>query len=357
MTEVVTTHEGSVVQRWVLDNGTLRVEIITLGGIITALHAPDVRGARADVVLGFDTPEGYLGEHPYFGALIGRVAGRLGGASFALDGRVYGLVANDGPNALHGGPRGLHRAVWAARSAPGSDGPALELTHRSPAGEGGYPGNLDLRVVYELRGDTLRLDYHATTDAPTLVNLTSHPYFNLAGAESGSVLAHRVEIEAEAYTPVGPSLLPTGEIAPVRDTPLDFTSPHAIGERIAALDSTGGYDHNFVLRRAGVLSRAARVTDPASGRVLEVSTTEPGLQFYSGNQLDGSIVGKRGTAYRRHQGFCLEAQHFPDAPHHPGFPSIVLRPGDEYKQTTEYHFSIEGASHRSGRGDPAGGGA
>ena len=338
-TTVGETRSGAPVERWLLENGTLGVELLTLGGIITALRAPDAQGVQEDVVLGFDDLDGYLDGHPYFGALIGRVANRLGNARFTLDGREHQVVANEGLNALHGGPHGFDTAVWTARDASTPEGPAVDLRYRSPAGESGYPGTLETLVNYALRGGTLRLEYRASTDSATPVNLTNHLYFNLAGAASGSILRHELALEADAYTPVDDALLPTGEILPVRGTPFDFSHPHPIGERLAELGAIGGYDHNFVLRGSGSLALAARAVDPASGRVLEVATTEPGLQFYSGGQLDGSIRGKRGAVYQRYQGFCLEAQHFPDAPHHRSFPSVILRPGETYTQTTEYRFS------------------
>jgi len=337
------TKDGTPVELYVLTNGRVTAKVMTYGAILTEIHVPDRRGTSADVALGFDTLEGYLGKHPYFGATVGRVANRIARGKFTLEGKEYTVAVNNGPNSLHGGLKGFDKVVWKAEDVSGPDGPAVKLTYRSPDGEEGYPGNLTASVTFTVTSDdALRLDYTATTDKDTPVNLTNHSYFNLAGPASGTILKHELLLEADEYTPVDDTLIPTGEIAPVRGTPLDFTTPTAIGARIDQLKGDpGGYDHNFVLRSGGGKSPAlaARVYEPESGRVMEVFTTEPGVQFYSGNFLDGSDTGKGGVAYRKHQGLCLEAQHFPDSVHHPNFPSIILKPGDTYKQTTIYKFS------------------
>jgi aldose 1-epimerase len=299
------------------------------------------------VILGFDSFEPYLKGSPYFGSLIGRYGNRIGGGQFRLDGRVYTLPKNDGPNTLHGGERGFDKVVWTAREVAGKDGPAVELSYLSPDGDQGFPGTLRARVTYTLtEANELRIAYEATTDKPTVVNLTNHAYFNLAGPGGGDILSHLLFVDADRFTPVGPGLIPTGELHGVAGTPFDFRTPTPIGARIAAKDAqlelAGGYDHNYVLNgEAGTLRLVARVSEPGSGRVLEVLTTEPGIQFYSGNFLDGSVVGKGGRAYKHRYGFCLETQHFPDSPNQPGFPSTVLRPGETYSTTTIYRFSAQ----------------
>jgi aldose 1-epimerase len=336
---------GEPVDQHVLTNGPgMRVKILTYGGIVQSIEVPDRSGATTNVVLGFDEVQGYR-DHPdpYFGALIGRYGNRIAAGRFTLDGAGYALPANNGPNSLHGGAAGFDKHVWAATGI-GAD--TLELRHVSPDGDQGYPGTLTVTVRYTVTGDqALRIDYEATTDAPTVVNLTNHSYFNLAGAGSGDVYGHQLQLNATHFTPVGPDLIPTGDLDPVAGTPLDFRHPAAIGGRIRAghpqLRYAGGYDHNFVLDRAGDgLSAAAHVTEPVSGRTLDVLTTEPGLQFYSGNFLDGTITGAGGGLYRQGDGFALETQHFPDSPNRPAFPSTVLRPGDTYRSTTEYRFGV-----------------
>jgi aldose 1-epimerase len=337
--------DGVPVDLYVLTNaGGMTAKIITYGGIVTELRTPDKGGKMANVVLGFDDLDGYLAGHPYFGALIGRVGNRIAGAKFTLDGREYKLAANNGPNSLHGGKKGFDKVVWTAEPIKPPGAVEVRLTYRSPDGEEGYPGNLSATVTYSLTNDNeLRIDYTATTDKATPVNLTHHGYFNLAGPASGTILGHELMIDAEEYTPTDDTLIPTGKIAPVKGTPLDFTKPTAIGARIDQLKGDpGGYDHNYVLRGGGKkLALAARVHEPKTGRVMEVYTTEPGLQFYTGNFLDGKQKGHGGVVYRKHQGFCLEAQHFPDAVHHANFPSIILRPGKTYTQTTVYKFSAK----------------
>jgi aldose 1-epimerase len=326
--------------------GAPKVAITNLGGHVVSILAPDRSGRVADVTLGYRDFAGYLGDTSYLGSLVGRYANRIAKGRFTLDGKTYALALNNGPNSLHGGPTGFQTRVWAPKVVSGPDGDALELTYVSKDGEEGYPGTLTAKVVYSLRADGgLAIDYSATTDAPTIVNLTNHAYFNLAGEGEGTVLGHEMQIEADAFTPVDGTLIPTGEERPVEGTPFDFRRPVAIGARIDAADpqlkAGGGYDHNYVLRgKMGELRLAARVVEPKSGRVLEVLTTEPGLQFYSGNFLDGKVVGKSGKPYVRRGAFCLEAQHFPDSPNRPEWPSVVLRSGQTYRQTTVYRFTV-----------------
>jgi len=338
---------GGAAELFTLTRGGLTVAVTSWGGYVVKILAPDREGKVADVTLGYADAAGYFGDTGYMGALVGRYANRIARGEFTLDGRKYTLARNNGPNALHGGPGGFHKRLWTPKVVSGPDGDAVELTYVSPDGEEGYPGTLTATVVYSLTADGgLRMDYTATTDRATVVNLANHAYFNLAGEGSGDVLGHELRIEADALTPVDETLIPTGESRPVAGTPFDFRKPAAIGARIAADDpqlrAGGGYDHNFVLRgRAGELRLAVRVHEPGSGRVLEVHTTEPGVQFYSGNFLDGSVVGKSGRPYQHRGGFCLEAQHFPDSPNRPEFPSVVLRPGETYRQTTVYRFDVQ----------------
>lgn len=341
------TNDGSTVDQYTLTNAAgMTAKIITYGAILTELDAPDREGKMGDVVLGFDNLKDYIERNPHFGSTVGRVANRIAKGKFTLDGKEYTLAINNGPNSLHGGLKGFDKKVWKAEPKTTANGAAVEFSYLSKDGEESYPGNLTVTVVYTLTNDNaLRIDYTATTDKATPVNLTNHSYFNLAGTKSGDVLNHELMIAADKYTPADDTLIPTGEIKPVKDTPLDFTQPRRIGERIAQLKSYpgGGYDHNFVLSSAvkeePVL--AARVSEPRTGRILEMYTTEPAVQFYTGNYLNGKLTGRGGVAYQKHAGFCLEAQHFPDAVHHDNFPSIILKPGQTYRQTTIYKFSAK----------------
>ncbi len=337
---------GEEVDAWVLRGaGGVEARVVGYGGAIVSLRAPDREGRVADVVLGYDDVQGYVDGQAYFGALIGRYANRIRGGRFRLDGREHALPVNDGPNHLHGGPLGFHRALWSVEPLHTAEGAGLALAHDSPDGDQGYPGAVRARVAYLLtaRGD-LVVDYRATSDRPTPVGFTQHSYFNLTGDPARDVLDHRLRLEADGFTPVDGTLIPTGETAPVAGTPFDFREPAAMGGRIGAghpqLARAGGYDHNFVLRGGG-LRLAARVHEPGSGRVLEVHTTEPGIQFYSGNFLDGTDRGKGGARYGRRCGFCLEPQHFPDSPNQPAFPSAILRPGEFYSSRTVYRFGVE----------------
>jgi aldose 1-epimerase len=322
----------------------MEVTAIAYGGIITSLKVPDRNGTLGDVVLGFDHLEGYLKGHPFFGAIVGRYGNRIGGATFTLDGQTYTLAKNNGPNHLHGGVKGFDKVLWKMAAIAGQN--AIELTRTSPDGEEGYPGNLAVKVTYTLTDrNELIVDYEATTDKATPVNLTQHSYFNLAGEGSGDILGHELTINADRYTPVDATLIPTGEIASVEGTPFDFRQATPIGARINAdhpqLKAGGGYDHNWVLNRSGEgLQLAARVVEPKSGRTLEVRTLEPGVQFYAGNFLDGSITGKGGHVYGHRTGFCLETQHYPDSPNKPNFPSTILQQGQQYKTRTVFTFGV-----------------
>jgi aldose 1-epimerase len=344
--------DGTAVDRYTLDNGRgMVVRVLTYGGILQAIEVPDPGGRPANVALGFAGLDAYLEDNrPFFGALIGRYANRIARGRFRLDGRTHELPVNDPPNSLHGGPEGFDKRRWTATEAGDAAPAGLELAYTSADGEMGYPGTLAVRARYTLGpGNQLRIDYRATTDAPTVVNLTNHTYFNLSGEAAGTIDGHRLRIDAGRYTPTDASSIPTGELARVAGTPFDFTTPRPIGERVEEADEQlafgQGYDHNFVLDRPPGdrgLRPAARVADPASGRALEVLTTEPGVQFYSGNQLDGTLVGAGGAAYGRRAGFALETQHFPDAPNQPAFPSTVLRPGQTYRSATVYRFPVSG---------------
>jgi len=332
--------DGTAVDLYSLSDGKIEVGITTFGGAIVTLRVPDRNGKLDDVVLGCDSVEEYVAQNAHLGAIIGRYANRIAHGSFQLDGKTYSLPKNDGDNTLHGGPHGFDRVVWRAHEIP--DG--LELTYLSKDGDEGFPGNLPTTVRYTLNGGALRIDYSATTDKDTVVNFTNHSYFNLAGQGNGEILKDVVKIDASRMTPVNADLIPTGELKPVEGTPFDFRKPHAIGERIDADDPQLrlglGYDHNFVLDHApGVLSEAAEVYEPTTGRILRVLTTEPGIQLYTGNHLDGSIKGRGGHVYKFRYALCLETQHFPDSPNYPSFPSTELKPGQKFHSVTVYEFS------------------
>ncbi len=339
------TPTGMAVDRYTLHNKHgMEASIATYGGIVTYLSAPDRHGHYADVVLGYDTLEGYLKNSPYFGALIGRYGNRIARGQFTLNGVKYALATNDGPNSLHGGLKGFDKVVWKATEARVTlHGPTLTLTYLSRDGEEGYPGTLTVTAVYTLTNDNaLKVDFTAITDKDTVVNLTHHSYFNLRGR--GDVLDTVVQINAKEYTPVDSTLIPTGELRSVATTPFDFREPVTIGARIDVseeqLKFAGGYDHNWVIDKPeGVLGVMATAYEPETGRVLEVSSTEPGLQFYTGNFLDGSITGKKDWVYARRDAFVMEPQHYPDSPNHPNFPSTALKPGQTYKNTIVYRFS------------------
>ncbi len=342
-----TTGNGEAVDLYTLTNANgIEVRAITYGGIIASLKVPDKNGKFDDVVIGHDNLESYLTKSRYFGALVGRYGNRIGNAKFTLDGVEYKLAVNNGPNHLHGGLKGFDKVVWQAESFDNPDGVGIVFTYTSKDGEEGYPGNLNAKVTYTLTAlDELILDYHATTDKATPLNLTQHTYFNLAGDGKGDILGHEVMLNADHFTPVDKTMIPTGEIRPITGTPMDFTKPTAIGARIDQEDEqlgfAGGYDHNFVINQEEGQgpSLVARVHEPTTGRVMEVYSTEPGVQFYSGNFLDGSITGKSGHVYARRTGFCLETQHYPDSPNKPEFPSSILKPGETYESRTIYKFS------------------
>jgi len=342
------TREGQAVDLYTFTNAQgVEVRAMTYGGIIVSLKVPDRSGKLDDVTLGFDSLEGYLAGHPYFGAIIGRYGNRIGHAKFTLDGVEYKLAANNGPNHLHGGLKGFDKVVWQAEPFDKKDSVGVMFSYASPDGEEGYPANLGVKVTSTLTDkNELAFDYHATTDKATPVNLTNHTYFNLAGPGLRDILGHDLMINADYITPVDSTLIPTGNITSVAGTPFDFRQPTPIGARIDADDEQikygPGYDHNFVLNQKGEgLSLAARVHEPTTGRVMEVYTTEPGIQFYSGNFLDGTLTGKGGHVYKRRFGFCLETQHFPDSPNKPSFPSTILRPGKTYTSRTVYKFLVE----------------
>jgi len=346
-----TLPDGRQTQLFVLENPAgFRAEITDLGGIVVRLLAPDRDGNLADVTLGFDNTTDYLERSPYFGAIIGRYANRIAAGEFVLDGKAYSLTNTSGPGRtrdhLHGGRVGFDEVLWQAEPTTIEGEPALRLGYLSRDGEEGYPGNLNVEVTYTVTDDSsLRIDYRATTDKATPVNLTNHAYFNLRGEGNDTILNHLLSLNAHRFTPVTPDNIPTGKLRPVVGTPFDFLRPHSIGNRIDAeneqLRYGRGYDHNFVLDGGGAnLEWAATVSEPESGRVMEVLTTEPGMQFYTGNFLDGTLKGKSGRPYLRRSGFCLETQHFPDSPNQPDFPSTILRPGATYRSTTVYRFSV-----------------
>lgn len=338
-------NEGAVTGFTLVNRNGVVVKVITLGGIVTEIHTPDRDGKLADIALGFDSLKGYLDGHPYFGCITGRVANRVAGAGFELDGKKFSVSKNLDTDSLHGGALGFDKMHWRPEPFIGSTGPGVKLFAISRDGDQGYPGNLACTVSYTLTNtNELRIDYSATTDKPTPVNLTNHTYFNLAGHDSGDILGQVLQLNADSYTPGDDKLLPTGKIEPVKGTPFDFTKPTAIGERLKqAGGDPVGYDLNYVVAksRSDVPRMVGRVVEPKSGRTLEMYSTEPGVQFYTGNFLDGSLKGKGGAVYEQYQGFCLEAQFFPDAPNQPTFPSIILRPGEEYRQTTIYKFGVD----------------
>jgi aldose 1-epimerase len=346
-TDFGTMPDGQKVSLYTLTNANGAVAKITnYGAIVTELWMPDKNGKPADIVLGFESLSGYLGESPYFGCIVGRYGNRIGKGTFTLDGKTYSLAINNGENHLHGGLKGFDKVVWQATAEQaGKDGVAVTLRYTSKDMEEGYPGTLSVMVVYTLtNANELRIDYTAVTDKATVCNLTHHGYFNLAGQGNGSILNHELMLNADRYTPVDAGLITTGEILPVKGTPMDFTKPTAIGARIdndfEQLKFGGGYDHNWVLNKKGSeMSLAAKVYEPTSGRVMEVWTNEPGVQFYAGNFLDGTLTGKGGKVYQHRYGFCLETQHYPDSPNKPNFPTTTLRPGQTYKTTTVYKFS------------------
>jgi len=340
-----TTKDGKPVDLYTLRNARgVEARIMNYGGIVVSLKVLDKNGQLGDVVLGYDTLAEYEKETPYFGCLVGRYGNRIAKGKFTLNGKEYILATNNPPNALHGGLKGFDKVVWQAHASESKLGPTLELRYLSKDGEEGYPGNLAVTAVYTLTADNaLRLDYTATCDQDTVVNLTQHSYFNLAG--KGDILGHVVYLNADKFTPVDSTLIPTGELRPVDGTPFDFRKPTAIGARVNQADEQlkfgGGYDHNWVInKKPGELALMARVTEPTTGRVLEVLSTEPGLQFYCGNFLDGTLKGKGGWVYQHRNGFCMEPQHYPDSPNQPQFPSVVLKPGHAYRNTIIYRFSV-----------------
>lgn len=343
------THEGRPVNLYTLKNSHgVEVKAMNYGGIIVSIRVPDRKGQFADIVLGHEQLEGYIPNPPYLGAIVGRYANRIANGQFTLDGKTYNLPKNDGPNTLHGGTtRTFNQVVWDAEPLPGKNGVAF--SYLSKDGDDGFPGNLKVKVTYTLTdGNALLIDYEATTDKATPINVSQHSYFNLKGEGNGDILDHEMMINADRFTPVDKNLIPTGEMRPVKGTPMDFTTATRIGSRIddnyEQLQLGHGYDHNFVLNskpKQNDLVLAARVTEPTSGRILEVWTTQPGVQFYTGNFLDGSVTGKEGHVYKRRYGFCLETQHFPDSPNHPKFPNTILRPGETFHQKTVFKFSAK----------------
>jgi aldose 1-epimerase len=346
-----TLANGQSTQLFTLRNAHgIEIQLTNYGGIITSLKTPDRSGHIADIVLGYDNLPAYVANSPYFGAIVGRYANRIARGHFTLDGATYTLAVNNGPNSLHGGLRGFDKVVWNARPFQNQEGQGVALDYTSANGEEGYPGTLHATVTYTLTADDrLIVDYAATTDKATPINLSQHSYWNLVGNASRDILGHVLTINADGITPVDSTLIPTGEIMPVQGTPFDFRTPHAIGERVDQRQNTqirygNGYDHNWVLNRGGAaadaLVLAARVVEPSSGRTMEISTTEPGLQFYSGNFLDGSNIGKGGVVYHFRYGLALETQHFPDSPNHSNFPSTILRPGQQFHSRTVFKFGV-----------------
>ena len=343
------TADGQEVQLFTLTNKNgVEARITNFGGIVVSLKTPDRKGQLADIVLGYDDVKGYEGDTAFFGALIGRYGNRIAKGQFTLNGKTYQIPLNDGPNALHGGPNAFNKKVWTAKDVSTHSTPMLQLTYLSKDGENGFPGNLNVQVTYSLTSNNeLRIDYAATTDKDTVLNLTNHSYFNLKGAGEGDILQHEVRLNANKFTPVDATLIPTGELKPVQGTPFDFRKSTAIGARIDSDDQQlkygWGYDHNWVLNGmgAGQLVIAARVHEPTTGRVIEVLTDQPGVQFYTGNHMDGTIRGKGGKVYPKRGGLCLETQHYPDSPNHPAFPTTTLKAGEKFHSTTIYKFGVE----------------
>jgi aldose 1-epimerase len=342
------TGDGRPVDLYTLTNSHgLELRAMTYGGIIVSLRVPDKNGKLGDIVLGHETLEGYLPNTPYFGVIVGRYANRIANAAFTLDGVKYTLAKNDGPNSLHGGIKGFNQQIWEGKEFKNAKGVGVAFNYLSKDGEEGYPGNLKVKVSYTLTDENqLMVNYEATTDKATPLNLSQHSYFNLAGEGNGDILGHHLMLNADRFTPVDKTLIPTGELRPVKGTPMDFTKPTAIGARInddyEQLVVGHGYDHNWVInRKDDGLTLAAKVHEPTSGRIMEVFTTQPGVQFYSGNFLDGTITGKHGHVYKHRYGLCLETQHYPDSPNHPEFPSSILRPGQTFKSQTVFKFSTE----------------
>ncbi|MGX5795062.1 aldose epimerase family protein [Pseudomonas sp. E2-15] len=346
------TNDGTAVEQYILRNSHgMQATVITYGGVLQSLKVPDKNGKVDDVVLGFDDVQGYQGGTAFFGATIGRFGNRLAGGAFELDGKRYQVPLNDGPNSLHGGAQGFDKHVWQAEPVKGKDSVGVKLSYLSKDGEMGFPGNLKTEVTYSLNDNNeLHIDYKATTDKPTVLNLTNHSYFNLAGAGKGDILKQVATLHASHYTPVNATLIPTGELAPVKGTPMDFLTPTPIGQRIKdehpqlkfAEPKQGGFDFNWALDTQGNIKQlAAEVHDPASGRRLQLYTTEPGVQFYTSNFLDGTVKGKAGKAYAHWSAFTLETQHFPDAPNQPTFASTRLNPGQTYSQNTVFKFSAD----------------
>jgi aldose 1-epimerase len=343
-----TMPDGKKADLYTLTNSNgLIAKITNYGCIVTELHVPDRNGKIDDVVLGYDSLDDYIKETPYFGAVVGRYGNRIAKGKFTLNGQEYTLAVNNDKNHLHGGIVGFDKVLWHAEAMHSDDGPALKLSYISPDGEEGYPGNLSCTVIYTLtNNDELMISYEARTDKATPINLTQHSYFNLEGHNAGDILDHEIMINADHFTPVDSTLIPTGELKPVKDTPMDFKTSTAIGARIdqddQQLEFGGGYDHNWVLNnKNGDFALACSVYEPKTGRVMDTYTTEPGMQFYAGNFLDGSNVGKNDAVYNHRNGFCLETQHFPDSPNQPDFPSVILEPGKKYQQLTAYRFSVK----------------
>ncbi|NLF09186.1 MAG: galactose mutarotase [Pirellulaceae bacterium] len=336
------TPDGETVDLYTLTNTNgLRIKIMTYGATIVAVETPDREGRMANITLALDSLDDYLKEHPYLGSTVGRYANRIAKGKFSIEGREYTLAANDGSNHLHGGTKGFDKAVWKAEPVEGDDFVGVRFTHESPDGDEGYPGKLSAAVTYSLTKDNeLRMEYEAETDAPTVINLTNHTYWNLAGGGKTDVLEHTLTLNADRYLPADAGLIPLGELKPVKDTPMDFTQPMTIGSRIKQVD---GYDHCYVLNKVEgetAPTFVAKITEPSSGRVMEIFTTQPGVQFYTGNFLDGSLGGG-GAVFQRHYGFCLETQHYPDSPNQPEFPITILRPGEKYRHTTIHKFGVE----------------